>query len=292
MPRPPELTPRQYRVISRVALWLLCAIVVTGASVRLTGSGLGCSDWPGCEQRQFFAAWEFKPMVEFVNRMITGLVSLAVIAAAAGSLLRRPRRPDLTRWSLLLIAGVVAQIIIGAFVTLSELKYSIVAVHFWVSMVLVMAAVVLCDLAASPDETLPRRRRAWSRDGRVVVGLTTLVLVTGPAATNAGPHAGSEDIKRLPVDLKLAVQVHSLTVWILCVAVLLIARNRREQITPLLVAIVAQGAIGYFQYFAGVPPLAVGVHVAMATLLWVMAIRFGLGSRDAAKVQDRELIDA
>lgn len=291
MPRPPQLTPPQYRVVTVVALWLLCAIVVTGASVRLTGSGLGCTDWPGCEQRRFLAAWEFKPMVEFVNRMITGLVSLAVIAAVAGSLVRRPRRRDLTNWSLLLIAGVVAQIIIGAFVTLSDLTYSIVAVHFWVSMALVLGAVVLCDRAATPDDTFPLRR-VWSRDGRIVVGLTTLVLITGPAATNAGPHAGSENVKRLPIDLKLTVQVHSASAWVLCIAVLLIARRRREQITPLLTAIVAQGAIGYFQYFAGVPAAVVGVHVAMATLLWVMAIRFGLSSREDAIVTDRELVDA
>ena len=291
MPRLPPLTPRHYRVVTLVALWLLCAIVVTGAAVRLTGSGLGCSDWPGCEQRQFFAAWEFKPMVEQVNRIITGLVSAAVIAAAAGSLLRRPRRRDLTNWSLLLILGVVAQIIIGAFVTLSELKYSIVAVHFWVSMALVLGAVVLCDRAAMADDDAARPR-VWARDGRIVVALTTLVLITGPAATNAGPHAGSQDVKRLPIDLKVTVQIHSLTVWVLCISVLLIARRRREEITPLLMAIVAQGAIGYFQYFAGVPPVAVGVHVAMATLLWVMAIRFGLGSRRYAAVEDRELVDA
>ena len=291
MPRLPPLTPRHYRVVTLVALWLLCAIVVTGAAVRLTGSGLGCSDWPGCEQRQFFAAWEFKPMVEQVNRIITGLVSAAVIAAAAGSLLRRPRRRDLTNWSLLLILGVVAQIIIGAFVTLSELKYSIVAVHFWVSMALVLGAVVLCDRAAMADDDAARPR-VWARDGRIVVALTTLVLITGPAATNAGPHAGSQDVKRLPIDLKVTVQIHSLTVWVLCISVLLIARRRREEITPLLMAIVAQGAIGYFQYFAGVPPVAVGVHVAMATLLWVMAIRFGLGSRRYAAVEGRELVDA
>jgi len=291
VPRLPPLTPRHYRVVTLVALWLLCAIVVTGAAVRLTGSGLGCSDWPGCEQRQFFAAWEFKPMVEQVNRIITGLVSAAVIAAAAGSLLRRPRRRDLTNWSLLLILGVVAQIIIGAFVTLSELKYSIVAVHFWVSMALVLGAVVLCDRAAMADDDAARPR-VWARDGRIVVALTTLVLITGPAATNAGPHAGSQDVKRLPIDLKVTVQIHSLTVWVLCISVLLIARRRREEITPLLMAIVAQGAIGYFQYFAGVPPVAVGVHVAMATLLWVMAIRFGLGSRRYAAVEDRELVDA
>lgn len=291
MPRLPQLTPRHYRVITLVALWLLCAIVVTGASVRLTGSGLGCSDWPGCEQRQFFAAWEFKPMVEFVNRIITGLVSFAVIAAAAGSLVRRPRRRDLTNWSLMLILGVVAQIIIGAFVTLSELKYSIVAIHFWVSMALVLGAVVLCDRASTPDDEASRPR-VWSRDGRIVVALTTLVLTTGPAATNAGPHAGSQDVKRLPIDLKVTVQIHSLTVWLLCIAVLLIARKQREQVTPLLAAIVAQGAIGYYQYFAGVPAVAVGVHVAMATLLWVMAIRFGLASREVVDVTDRELVEA
>ena len=114
MQRLPELSAVAYRRITLVALVALCVIIVTGGAVRLTGSGLGCSDWPGCEQEQFVAPLELHPMVEFVNRMITGVVSVSIALAVLGSLRLRPRRPDLTALALGLVAGVVGQILLGA----------------------------------------------------------------------------------------------------------------------------------------------------------------------------------
>ena len=106
----PRLSPDTYRRICAVALGLLAAIVVTGAAVRLTGSGLGCSDWPTCEQDRFVPEAEFHGWVEFGNRLITGLVSGAVALAVLGSLARTPRRTDLVAWSWGLVAGVAAQV--------------------------------------------------------------------------------------------------------------------------------------------------------------------------------------
>ncbi|OWY59411.1 hypothetical protein B7486_74705, partial [cyanobacterium TDX16] len=104
--RLPRSSPTAYRRITLAALLALCGIVVTGAAVRLTGSGLGCSDWPTCEDDRLVAPLEYHAMVEFVNRTITGFVSVAVILAVLGSLVRVPRRRDLTWWSLGLVAGV------------------------------------------------------------------------------------------------------------------------------------------------------------------------------------------
>ena len=112
--RLPDVSPDAFRRITLVALVALCFIIVTGGAVRLTGSGLGCSDWPGCEEEQFVAALELHPMVEFVNRLVTGLVSVAIIVAVLGSLRRVPRRRDLIVLSLGLVAGVVGQIVLGA----------------------------------------------------------------------------------------------------------------------------------------------------------------------------------
>lgn len=283
------MQPATYHRVCRVALWALVAIVITGAAVRLTGSGLGCSDWPTCEQGQLVAPMEFHAMVEFVNRTITGLVSLAVIVAVAGSLLRRPRRADLTRWSLALVAGVVAQIIIGGIVVLSELSYSAVAVHFLVSMWLVAAAIVLVERSRRPDDEPPRRWQPW---GGWTVALATAVLVSGAVVTSTGPHAGDPEVERLPVDLGWTVRIHSVLVWTFLAVVAALAWNERhgparQQFTQLLIAISVQGGIGYLQYFTGVPAMVVLVHVAMATLVWSMTVRTVLRTAEPSAHQAR-----
>lgn len=279
------LSPGAYRRVTQAALVALCLIVVTGAAVRLTGSGLGCSDWPTCEEGRFVASLDFHPMVEWINRLITGLVSLAVAVAVLGSLARAPRRRDLTVWSLALVAGVVAQILIGAVVTLSDLSYSAVAVHFLVSMVLVWAAVVLVERAGRPDGEMrvpsPHHRRAMA-----LSAWCALLLVTGSVVTSAGPHAGDREVERLPLDLEWAARFHGVVVWVFVGAVAWwgyqLARSGdvllRRRASDLLVAAVAQGAIGYTQYFTGVPPVLVGLHVAGATLVWVMTLRLTLAA--------------
>jgi cytochrome c oxidase assembly protein subunit 15 len=283
-----QLSPLTYRRVTLVALVALCGIVVTGAAVRLTGSGLGCSDWPTCESGQFHAELEFRPMMEWLNRLLTGAVSISVILAVGGSLFRTPRRRDLTRWSWSLVAGVVAQIFIGAAVTKSDLNYSLVGVHFLVSMVLVWAATVLHHRAGIPDDVweAERGRLHWAPVDRWMVGLATIVLLTGPVVTSAGPHAGDEHVKRLPIDVGWTARVHSVVVWAFLIVVVIHALQARRdgdvattrRVTDLLVAAVAQGAIGYAQYFSDVPPLLVGLHVAGATLVWVLTIRVGLAA--------------
>jgi cytochrome c oxidase assembly protein subunit 15 len=293
-------TPRQYLRITQISVLALALIIVSGAAVRLTGSGLGCSRWPFCENGRPVAALSFHPMVEQINRFITGLVSVAVAVAVLGSLRRRPRRDDLVRWSWVLVGGVVAQILIGAAVTLSELKYSVVAVHFLVSMGLVWAAVVLMHRAddddldtAAVDPTFVAPRRRWTTPARWLVGLGAVVLVSGSMVTSAGKHPGALPdgsghdvvVKRLPFQVVDVARVHSLLVWALCLLALAMAiRSRRDgsaetaATTELLVAIVAQGALGYVQYFSGVPALMVAFHVAGATLVWVMTLRVAYAS--------------
>ena len=308
-------TPTQYLRITQVALVALCAIIVTGAGVRLTGSGLGCSDWPLCEEGELVAALEFHPMVEFVNRLITGLVSVAVIAAVLGSLRRIPKRRDLTRWSWGLVLGVVAQIIIGAFVTKTELKYSVVAVHFLVSMVLVWASVVLIirsadteldDLLASGGDLSSRSKKRWTTEAKALVTLGTAVLISGATVTSAGKHPGARPdtygvehvVKRLPLDIGSVVRIHSLLVWALCaVTVLIVLRLRTrgpaamKAATELLVVIVAQGGLGYIQYFSGVPALMVAFHVAGSILVWVMTLRLAFATASLPATVDRTATD-
>src|SRR5688572_33382188 len=107
------MSPDRYRVVTGVALGLLCMIVLTGVLVRLTGSGLGCDDWPNCNDESLVDVSTTPAAIEQVNRLLTGLVSLGVIAAVLGSIRREPRRRDLTWLSIGLVVGVLGQIVLG-----------------------------------------------------------------------------------------------------------------------------------------------------------------------------------
>jgi cytochrome c oxidase assembly protein subunit 15 len=285
--RLPRVSPVAYRQITLFALVALTFIIVTGASVRLTGSGLGCSDWPTCEQGQFVAPLEFHPMVEFVNRLITGLVSLAVILAVLGSLLRTPRRRDLTWLSIGLVAGVVAQIILGAVVVLMELDPVSVIGHFLVSILLVWNAVVLHERAGHDGSRgVPIVPQGVLLISRLMVVVTLAVVVAGTVVTATGPHGGDEEAERLTAfDISEVVRVHAVLAWLLLgLTIAAMAWLRRvgaprtvdQRGAALVAAIVVQGAVGYAQYFNGVPPLLVGIHVAVAIVVWIAALRFSL----------------
>jgi len=285
--RLPRLSPRAYRRVTLFALLALAFIVVTGAAVRLTGSGLGCSDWPRCEQNQFVAPLEYHAMVEFVNRTITGLVSVAVVLAVLGSLVREPRRSDLTRWSLGLVAGVIGQIVLGAIVVKSELAPVSVIGHFLLSTVLIWNAVVLHERAGhAGSRGVPTVAGRVVRLGRAMVATTLAVTVAGTVVTATGPHGGDEHAERLGFDIGEVTRVHTLLVWLLLVLTLgalwAVQRDGPPQAVAnrgrwLVAAIVVQGTIGYAQYFTGVPPLLVGLHVVGSIVVWVAVLRFHLG---------------
>ncbi|NDH88083.1 MAG: heme A synthase, partial [Actinobacteria bacterium] len=141
------ISPERYVQLARGALWSLTVIVITGAAVRLTGSGLGCSDWPTCEEDQFVASLEHHALIEFGNRLFTGVVTIAVVLAVLGSIRRGPKRRDLIWWSWGLVAGVVAQILLGAVLVLTHLDPRFTMGHFILSMVLLWNAAVLIEKA-------------------------------------------------------------------------------------------------------------------------------------------------
>lgn len=279
------VSPSRYRKITGIALVALCIIVVTGAAVRLTESGLGCSDWPTCEQDQLIADFSLHPMVEFVNRVFTGFVSIAVIAAVLASMFRKPRRRDLTLLSWGLVAGVLGQIVLGAFVVLSHLNPWLVLNHFLLSMVLVANATVL-HARAGYDPVPPARPGRWYR--WPITALMVAAIVAGTLVTGAGPHAGSHDgdaIERLPFHVPEIARIHGSIVVALVLAVVATLWHLRRIDAPpaeqwrlrlVLAALVVQAAIGYTQYFTGVPVLLVGFHIIGATLAWVAVLWFHL----------------
>jgi cytochrome c oxidase assembly protein subunit 15 len=284
--RSPRLSPRAYQRITLLALLALVFIIITGAAVRLTGSGLGCSDWPTCESNRLIAPAEYHAMIEFINRTITGLVSVVVIVAVLGSLVRTPRRRDLTWLSLGLVAGVIGQIVLGGLTVLFELRPPFVIGHFVLSMVLVWNAFVLYHRAGHDGQTgLPLVPLRIRRLGRTLVVLASIAVLTGTVVTGTGPHGGDEEVSRLPFDITLVVRIHSGVVWLfLGVAVatlVLLRRDGTAQIVDrrakmLVAAVVVQGAIGYLQYFTGVPPMLVLLHVAGSVTVWITALALDL----------------
>jgi len=290
----PTLTPAVYRRVTLVALVALVAIVITGGAVRLSGSGLGCPDWPNCADGRLVAPLEYHAMIEFVNRLVTGVVSMMVIVAVLGSLVRQPRRRDLTRLSMGLVAGVIGQIILGGLTVLFELRPPFVMAHFLLSMVIVANAVTLHWRAGQPDVRAtdppgtvdPGVRRL----SRLMMTATAMVLFLGTVVTAAGPHGGDEETPRLDIAVGEVARLHGLGVVILLglvVTLLVVLRRTRApgavvaRAKLVLVVLLAQGAVGYVQYFSGVPVLLVGIHIAGATAAWMVAVRFHLGLDDA-----------
>jgi cytochrome c oxidase assembly protein subunit 15 len=263
-----RVSPALYRRLTLFAVLSLAVIIVTGATVRLTGSGLGCSDWPNCEQGQLTAQIDDAPaMVEFVNRMITGVVSIAVIVAVLGAHRRSPHRRDLVLLAWGLVIGVIVQILLGALVVEETLSPKFVMAHFLVSLVLVWDALVL-HVRARDDGRAVAPPLAW-----VTLLAAGAVAFTGPIVTASGPHAGDLAAERLGFRIDTVARVHGLAVWCLCALALALWWRTRSRAARVLVAvIVAQGAVGYTQYFTGVPALLVGVHVAGAVAVWSAAV--------------------
>lgn len=279
------MSPAAYRRVTLLAVLALFFIVVTGGAVRLTGSGLGCPDWPTCDNDRLVAPLEYHAMVEFVNRTVTGLVSLVVVVAVLGSLRRVPRRRDLTAYSLGLVAGVVGQIVLGGLTVLFDLAPVLVMSHFLLSMVLLWCAVVLHHRAGRPDDAVAvvADDPELVRISRLLMWAAAVVIVLGTVVTSSGPHGGDETAQRFAFDPRGVARAHGIAVVLFLALVLYTvygmvrtgapaALLRRAEV--LLAVIVAQTVVGYVQYFTGVPVLLVGIHIAGAAAVWVAVVAF------------------
>jgi cytochrome c oxidase assembly protein subunit 15 len=292
----PRVSPTAYRRLAVITLASLVLIMVTGAAVRLTGSGLGCPTVPLCEPDSFTprSASDTHGMIEWANRQVTGAVMLFTVAALAGAWRRRPFRRDLFRVALGLPAWVLANALVGAMVVKLDLSPVSVIGHFVLSLGAVANAVVLVERAGEPDEAWeggPRPERRPQAIPSVITACRLLlvaaacVILTGTLVTGAGPHAGDERADRLPIDLHGIVRLHGIAMVIFLSATVLVVRMaaRGDAAPPvlrrlhvLLVVLVCQAAIGYWQYFTGVPALLVAFHVLGAALVWISVLRVWL----------------
>ena len=280
------LTPRQYVHVAELALVFLTLIVFTGAAVRLSGSGLGCPDWPKCFGG-VAPPLETHAVIEYGNRILSGVVGLAAVAAGALAWRRRPFRRDLARIGVLLPLGVVGQAVLGGFTVRNHLAPGFVMGHFALSMLILIAAVALAWRARhEPGERARSTDRLAVWPVRALLGLGALTILVGTAATAAGPHAGGagtgDEIDRLEWKgadtLDWAIHQHgriAALLGIAAVAVWFLLRRRnadpeaRRAITVSCLLLAAQGAIGGIQYQLELPAEIVWLHVALAATLWL-----------------------
>jgi len=278
-----RISPKTYRIVCGVAFSSLCIIVFTGALVRLTGSGLGCVDWPQCSQSKFIDVSSGHTLIEQANRLFTGVVSFSVIAAVLLSHLSTPKRKDLIVLSWSLVLGVIAQIVIGGVVVLTGLNPFANMAHFLVSMVLVATSFTLMRRSSLPQATPIFRSEALTLRPLVhmLMGMTVLTLSTGTVVTATGPHAGNEDAVRFGFALSSVARVHSLSMMVtLGVLILLLVKTHRGVASPalrdamqsLLFATLLQAAVGYTQYFTKVPATLVAVHIVGALFFFVATL--------------------
>lgn len=288
--RLPVVSPARFRRLAIASMVMVSLIVLSGAGVRLTGSGLGCPDWPSCYHERLTPQLSFHPLVEFSNRMITVLLVVVVGATFLAALRRRPFRRDLVWLSAGLVGGVLLQAVIGGIVVYTKLNPYVVMVHFLASMALVAVAYVLlyrCSRryeAGTGHRLVPDPLRLGTRG---LVLLLAVVLAAGTATTGAGPHAGSSQgqlvAKRIPIALRDMAELHS-SLALLLVGLTLglvvalhtldVPERVRRSGRILLLVMVAQAAVGYTQYFTKLPALLVEVHVLGATSLVIGAVRF------------------
>ena len=300
-----QISPQRYRHITIAALVALAIIIVTGAAVRLTNSGLGCDDWPNCSNERFVDVSSKHAAIEQINRLFTGVVGFAAIAAVLGAFLRVPRRRDLTVLSLLVAGGVVANAVLGGVSVLVDLHPLAVQAHLLLSMALIVTGTVLVRRAGEPDGI--SRERVVSAGGQrltwVLFALTWLAVFTGTLVTGAGPHAGDENAERLDLDIPSVARVHGGTVIVTIAVALLIAWRARSQsttdgrltspISTWLFVGILQAVVGYVQYFNDVPELLVGIHMAGATLVMWATTQLVLDTtRPSTDVHDDLVSDA
>lgn len=297
--RLPTVGLAAFRRLTFTAVVLLGLIVVTGGAVRLTGSGLGCPTWPQCGDGSFVTRTQYAGhgWVEFGNRLITIAVGLVMLVLPLVAARLRDRRRDLLRLSFGLWVGFVGQVVLGGLTVLFKLNPALVAAHFLLSMVLLLNVVVLDRRARQGRGPVRRPARPelfWL--SRLLATVAAATLVFGTVVTGSGPHSGDgRAARRFGFDVRAVAQLHADVAMVLIglvAATVLAVRladagaEARRTAVALLAAVAAQCGIGFAQYFSGIPVGLVELHIAGATLLWIITIRLALAVMERPPAED------
>ncbi|WP_395106341.1 heme A synthase [Actinomadura sp. SCN-SB] len=292
-------TPASMRVLALLGVIGNAGIIGTGGAVRVTESGLGCPEWPRCTGDSLVPTHSpehpaVNMAIEFGNRMLTFLVLAVGLLVFIAALRLAPRRRGLVWLAAAQPASVVAQAVIGGIVVLTKLHPTSVSLHFLVSPALLIFCVALWVRVGETDEP-PRRvvGPAVRRLAGALAAATGLVLVAGTVVTGTGPHAGDAEARRYGFNIEDVTRVHSSLAWVTVAltVTLLVVLHRvrapaglRRRALELFALELAQGLIGYVQYFMGVPAALVVLHMLGAALMWIAALRVVLATRTRGPV--------
>jgi len=276
----PDHVDRRVRVAAWLSFLAEVLIIGTGGAVRLTGSGLGCPTWPTCTAESLVntPAMGIHGFIEFGNRTLTGLVGILALVVLVFVLKMRRERRDLFALALVVVIGVVAQAIVGGITVLTGLNPFIVGFHYVASVTLVAVCAAFLVLMRAPGgprvRVVTRVHAIWAHATTAVLAVT---IFFGILTTGAGPHSGDADAGRNGFNAELLEHIHawpSYALFAMTLVLLGFAYGRRRDI-PRVVAWtqavlgveVLQIAVGLFQARNGLPPLAVGIHMVLASLL-------------------------
>ncbi|MFN3254197.1 MAG: COX15/CtaA family protein [Ilumatobacter sp.] len=270
----------RYRRLAIISTIGVCLLTVAGGAVRLTGSGLGCDDWPACNQERFIDVSSMHAAIEQINRIFSGLIGLPVLALFVGSFFVRNRTG--LRWPAAgVFVTVFANGVVGGLAVLGDLHPALVQSHFLLAMLSIAFGLVAIR-RSGPTPSNQTLREPWS----VLLAVTTFAaLVSGTVVTGTGPHAGDETARRFGFDISNVARTHSIIVIVSIVIALVLAWTVRHRhlagvVSSWMFVGLLQGVIGYVQYFNDVPELLVGLHIAGATGLWVVTVWLLLVAND------------
>ncbi len=277
--RIPHLTPRGFRRLTLLNVVLLVLIIVSGATVRLTNSGLGCADWPNCSATKLVDVSGHHAAIEQVNRLFSGAIGIPIGLAVVGAYLLRPRRRDLVALAWLLFGLFWSEAVLGGISVKVRLAWVSVTGHFLLAVALVGIALVMHRRAGEPEGPYrPIVAPNVLALARAVYVLTIWVLLMGTLVTASGPHGGDAQARRLGFPLGDVARVHGVSVDVLVALTLVLvvalvrtgAPRRVLTVASVTIAVMAaQGILGYVQYAREIPPLLVGFHVFGAACVFV-----------------------
>ncbi|MFD5452449.1 heme A synthase [Streptomyces sp. NPDC127100] len=285
--------PRTVRRAALAALVMAVLIVVTGGAVRLTGSGLGCPTWPKCTDDSLTttSAMGFHGVIEFGNRLLAYVLCAAVGWAIIAARSQKPYRRDLTRLGWVQFWLVMGNAILGGIVVLVGLNPYTVAAHFLLSTALIAVATVMWQRTGEGDAVpRPLVGKAVEQLVRVLVAVSFLLIAVGTVVTGSGPHAGdSSDVPRMPVDWETVTKGHAVLAWIVVTLTFALwfvlkavdaPKGPLDRTRDLFLILLAQGVIGYVQYFTDLPEILVGLHMLGSCLVWIGVLRVLLSLRE------------
>ncbi|MEV5547807.1 COX15/CtaA family protein [Streptomyces sp. NPDC052309] len=285
--------PRTVRRAAMAALVMSVIIVVTGGAVRLTGSGLGCPTWPKCTDDSLTTTSEmgFHGVIEFGNRMLTYVLCAAVGWAIIAARSQKPYRRSLTRLGWVQFWIVMGNAVLGGIVVLVGLNPYTVAAHFLLSSALIAVATVMWHRTREGDAApRPLVGRSVQQLVWVLVAASALLIAVGTVVTGAGPHAGdSSEVERMPLDWETVTKAHAVLAWIVVTLTFALwfvlkavdaPKGPLSRTRDLFLVLLAQGVIGYVQYFTDLPEVLVGLHMLGSALVWIAVVLVLLSLRE------------